>query len=95
MTTLHIDCETCPVRGRHCGDCFVPVLARAWVTEPEPVGRPEASREQGEPGGGARLALDFEEQEAVEAFARAGLISPREARTVRAQSTIPTWVAVG
>lgn len=95
MTTLHIDCETCPVRGRYCGDCFVPVLARVWVDDPAPRPRQAPRPEASGPAPGARLALDYEEQEAVEAFARAGLISPREARTVRAQSTIPTWVAVG
>lgn len=90
--SLTIDCESCPVRGRHCGDCFVPVLARAWLdgptrrpdTEPGPEGR-EAP---------ALLALDFEEAEAVEAFARAGLISRVAANRARAQSTRPT-VAVG
>ena len=32
-TTFTIDCETCPVRGRMCGDCFVPVLGRAWPAQ--------------------------------------------------------------
>ncbi len=26
MDSLFIDCRSCPVRGRHCGDCVVPTL---------------------------------------------------------------------
>lgn len=37
MTTTTIDCDSCPVRGRHCGDCFVPVLARLWLDTPERI----------------------------------------------------------
>jgi hypothetical protein len=87
-----IDCETCPVRGRHCGDCFVPVLARAWLEDPQRVTPPEP--EPAPPEQGASLALDFEETEALEAFVHAGLISRADVRGVRAQSTTP-WVAVG
>lgn len=82
-----IDCETCPVRGRHCGDCFVPTLARVWLDEPAHRSAPATTQP-------AELALDFEEAEAVEAFVRAGLISRSDAHAARAQSTIPT-VAVG
>lgn len=85
-----IDCQTCPVRGRHCGDCMVPVLATVWLTDP-PV-RPRAATPQGGAGGGS-LPLDFEETEAVEAFARAGLISRTEASGVRARSTAPSIAA--
>lgn len=35
-----IDCETCPVRGRHCGDCFVPVLGRIWLETPTRASAP-------------------------------------------------------
>ncbi len=86
-----IDCESCPVRGRHCGDCFVPVLGRAWLadpvarrTEPAPQSRERSTV----------LPLDFEETEALEAFIRAGLISRADAAAVRAQSTV-TSSAVG
>ncbi|USQ81665.1 hypothetical protein [Ornithinimicrobium faecis] len=89
--SLTIDCESCPVRGRHCGDCFVPVLARAWLEEPRPR-RLELAEEPRERA--ATMSLDFEETEAVEAFARAGLISRVEAHGARAQSTTPS-VAVG
>lgn len=33
-STTVIDCQTCPVRGRHCGDCFVPLLGQVWLQEP-------------------------------------------------------------
>lgn len=85
-----IDCETCPVRGRHCGDCMVPVLATVWLDDP-PV-RPTAPAPQ-EVSHGAGLPLDFEETEAVEAFVRAGLISRTEATSVRARSTAPSIAA--
>ena len=87
-----IDCETCPVRGRHCDDCFVPVLARTWLQDPKRLTPPEPERTPQEAG--ASLPLDFEETEALEVFVHAGLISRTEARSARAQSTTP-WVAVG
>lgn len=34
-TTFTIDCQTCPVRGRMCADCFVPVLGRSWLGQPQ------------------------------------------------------------
>ncbi|WP_109472989.1 hypothetical protein [Ornithinimicrobium cavernae] len=86
--SVTIDCESCPVRGRHCGDCFVPVLARAWLEEPT-TRAPEPMPERP-----AMMPLDFEETEAVEAFVRAGLVSRTEAHTARAQSTVPS-AAVG
>lgn len=60
VSLLTIDCTTCPVRGRHCGDCFVPVLARDWVEE--------------EPTGDGTLPLDPAELAAVAAFVRTGLV---------------------
>lgn len=90
-----IDCETCPVRGRHCGDCIVPVLGRVWLADPvppRPVAQPRPQPEhQHRP---ATMPLDFEETEAVEAFVRAGLVSRADASRVRAQSTTPS-IAVG
>ncbi|GAA1143035.1 hypothetical protein [Ornithinicoccus hortensis] len=84
MTT--IDCDTCPVRGRHCGDCFVPVLGKIWMAE-EAIGRRPAS-----PGGedAPRQVLtgpgplDRAEMTAVGAFVRAGLLTPRAAEGLRA-----------
>lgn len=88
--SLTIDCESCPVRGRHCGDCFVPVLAKAWLEEPRT--RPQTAPEQQVRS--VTMPLDFEETEAVEAFVRAGLISRADAQGVRAQSSTPA-TAVG
>lgn len=62
-TTFTIDCETCPARDRMCGDCFVPVLGRAWLQEP-------GLREQ---------QLDSDELAAVGAFVRAGLVDQEQA----------------
>lgn len=95
--SLTIDCETCPVRGRHCGDCIVPVLGRVWLAEapgrpvetttPAPAAAEHTAPTAESNRGRANLPLDFEETEAVEAFARAGLISRVEASGVRAQLT--------
>lgn len=76
-TTFTIDCETCPVRGRMCGDCFVPVLGRVWLQDPE-VRSPEQP---------ARAPLDSDELAAVSAFVRAGLVDPAEAEAARAELT--------
>lgn len=38
MTT--IDCDTCPARGPHCGECVVPLLVPGWTDE-QPLGRAE------------------------------------------------------
>jgi hypothetical protein len=96
--SITIDCESCPVRGRHCDDCFVPVLAKVWLQDPSVPPREVRESETGQ-GSEPRervtsMALDFEETEAVEAFVRAGLISRVEAHGARAQGTTP-WVAVG
>lgn len=81
MTT--IDCQTCPVRDRHCGDCFVPVLGRLWLED-------ELSR----PAADGSVPLDDAEQSAVQAFVRSGLVSPDEAWGLRATRTT-AWGAVG
>lgn len=78
MTTTTIDCQTCPVRGRHCGDCFVPVLGRLWLGAPEPP----------------PTALTDDELAAVAAFVRAGLVHPDEAASARAELTPASGYAV-
>ncbi len=85
MTT--IDCDTCPVRGRHCGDCFVPVLARTWTHDlPTPtVGD----------GGQERQPLDRAEASAVGAFVRAGLIEPAGVAALYAERVRPAWSEAG
>lgn len=95
MTTTTIDCDTCPVRGRHCGDCFVPVLGRLWLEDPAP--REQARRAVG-PGPDEPLPgmpLDSDELAAVSAFVRAGLVHPEEAARARAQTAEPRRVAAG
>ncbi|AXH97939.1 hypothetical protein [Ornithinimicrobium avium] len=95
MTTTTIDCDTCPVRGRHCGDCFVPVLARLWLEDPAPreQGRGAAAPDQDGPFPG--LPLDSDELAAVSAFVRAGLVSPEEADLARAETATSHRVATG
>ena len=90
MTTTTIDCQTCPVRGRHCGDCFVPVLGRLWLEEPRvrtegPAPTEELHDEAEELPAPAGVALDSDELVAVSAFVRAGLVHPEEASRARAQ----------
>jgi hypothetical protein len=99
MTTTTIDCQTCPVRGRHCGDCFVPVLGRLWLEEP----RPRDTREPTTTGiqreedltALSGVPLDSDELAAVSAFVRAGLVDPEEASRARAQLTATGRYAAG
>ena len=106
MTTTTIDCDSCPVRGRHCGDCFVPVLGRLWLgtpglperAAPDPEDIPGAIHEgdlgaEGDVGGTA--PLDSDELAAVGAFVRAGLVDPQEAARARARLTVTSGYAVG
>lgn len=104
-TTFTIDCDTCPGRGRLCGDCFVPVLGRVWLQDP-PVRRAEAAGsaatpadpdgtrypDEGQPDG---VPLDADEAAAVSAFVRSGLVDPDEAVRARAQLTGATRWAAG
>jgi hypothetical protein len=86
---LHIDCDTCPVRGPACGDCVVSVLlglpgtrssAPAPSQRPRPTvvrsGRPSVELE-GVLVGGAPLPgdLDAEERRALAVLAEAGLVA--------------------
>lgn len=101
MTTTTIDCQTCPVRGRHCGDCFVPVLGRLWLGTPTVPAQVPVADEQELPGvleteqegqSDARpttVALTSDELAAVGAFVRAGLVCPEEADRLRAE-LVPT-----
>ena len=96
MTTTTIDCQTCPVRGRHCGDCFVPVLGRLWLEDPAPRADPDGAAEH-EPGAAvlAGAPLDSDELAAVSAFVRAGLVTPQEASRARAELTATGRYAAG
>ncbi|WP_130013316.1 hypothetical protein [Serinicoccus sediminis] len=98
-----IDCQTCPVRGRHCGDCFVPVLGRLWLDDlaPAPRQAPEPQGRQVPPGGHdpeprrAGADLDSDELAAVSAFVRAGLVTRQEALATRAEVTPSRRAAAG
>lgn len=86
--SITIDCQTCPVRGRHCDDCFVPVLGQIWLQEPTlrvhrsaPESAPEPDAPRADPG---RSPLDDDESAAVSALVRAGLVAPEEARRAAA-----------
>lgn len=93
MTT--IDCDTCPVRGRHCGDCFVPVLAGTRTQDlPSPTtSRGGAGRVP--PEAAERLPLDRAEVAAVGAFVRAGLITPAASGAVYAERVRSAWSEAG
>jgi hypothetical protein len=96
MTT--IDCQTCPVRGRMCGDCFVPVVARQWLSDPVPVhyGRGDPSpTPAGDPGVETGLELDDAEWEAVDVFVRAGLVNALDAAGLSATRARRVWSDVG
>jgi hypothetical protein len=88
-TTVTIDCLTCPVRGRLCGDCFVPVLGRTWLGRPgmRPDPGPAEREDEGQHGEDHHTALDRDELAAVGVFVRAGLVSPDEAAAARAAPT--------
>ena len=93
-----IDCDSCPVRGRHCGDCFVPVLGRLWLETPGHDGEPDVKAQpraaEAEPSA-TTVALDSDELAAVGAFVRAGLVDPEEAAGLRTRLTVLTGYAAG
>lgn len=106
-TSTTIDCDTCPVRGRFCGDCFVPLLGRLWLEDPEPPrarpGAPQEAVTQGHqpaaprpaPVPGTRQPLDTDELAALSAFVRAGLVDPEEAVAARAEVSLASGYAAG
>ena len=68
---LSIDCQTCPVRDLHCGECMVPVLVELAT--------------HGGPAEVTEAALDPHERAAVTALVRSGLVSAHAAATARVQ----------
>lgn len=70
-TMMLVDCESCPVRGRHCADCMVTALTRI----PMPTLRPA------EDAGGPLdpLPLDTAERRAVAVLLAAGLVDRQAA----------------
>ena len=93
-TTTTIDCDSCPVRGRFCGDCFVPVLGQLWLRPPSVRDEDEEPVPALSPAPGPTVRLDSDELAAVSAFVRAGLVTVQEADGARAQVT-PTGYAAG
>ena len=95
MTTTTIDCDTCPVRGRFCGDCFVPVLGRVWLGGPLPREEERPAPDQDDDDPRPVLPLDSDELASVSAFVRAGLVHPDEAARATARAELRTRTAVG
>ena len=56
---ITIDCQTCPARGRLCGDCFVPVLGRQWLGLPLDGDRSGAPRTGQDPARRDRAGQDL------------------------------------
>jgi len=62
---MHIDCDSCAVRGPACRDCVVTVL----------LGAPEVAQ-GGLGGSGGQVDLDGAEQAAIAVLAGSGLVPP-------------------
>ncbi|MGB6004240.1 MAG: hypothetical protein WBG36_06435 [Ornithinimicrobium sp.] len=105
-----IDCNTCPARGHHCNQCFVPVVAGAWLSQGHDPGRPinetnetpVATHRGADPGprsaSSAGLALTDAEWEAVDTFIGAGLVNPLDVLDLLASSDSAvrgSWLQVG
>ncbi len=100
-----IDCNTCPARGHHCNQCFVPVLAGAWLGQGHDPGR-STNESSGAAHRGAAgqdpptagLALTDAEWEAVDTFIGAGLVNALDVLDLAASSeSAPrgSWLQVG
>lgn len=101
-----IDCNTCPARGRHCGQCFVPVVAGAWLNQghdyrpADDLGTPVSRSAEGGQGHQRqeRLPLTDAEWEAVDAFIGAGLVNALDVLDLLARSEaapVSPWQQVG
>ncbi|CAN5475051.1 hypothetical protein BH23ACT6_BH23ACT6_02930 [soil metagenome] len=102
-----IDCNTCPVRGRHCHQCFVPVVAGAWLTQghesrgPGHAGNAPASREPDAVHTrrtAQTLPLTDSEWDAVDTFIGAGLINALDVIDLVARpesAPVSSWSHVG
>lgn len=74
-----VDCETCPVQGRHCADCMVTALTRLPMPTPRPVRGAGSAAEDS-------LALDPAERRAVSVLVAAGLVDREEGDTATARA---------
>jgi hypothetical protein len=92
---MAFDCETCPVRGRHCDDCVVAtflglptVPTRAVPETGRPLSDPEGPEvAEGVPG----LELVAEERATVRRLVAAGLLAPEDAAGLRAEVVADPW----
>lgn len=90
-----IDCHSCPVRGRHCGQCIVPVVARQWLDMPV-VHVAELDDAELDDIKLDDAELDDAEWEAVDVFERAGLLNTLAAAGARASvEPVRVWSRVG
>jgi hypothetical protein len=86
--SLTIECAQCPVKSTGCADCMVTALLQ--IAPPE---RGEGGHDLHWSTIETSMPLDQDEWAAVEAFARAGLISTAEAGGARAKSTVAPVLA--
>ena len=64
VTFMIIDCDTCEVRDKACGDCVV-----SFLTIPVRVG-------SSNPGDTHRVVMDADQEAAVQALVAGGLVPP-------------------
>ena len=69
-----IDCDSCEVRGRACGECVVGVLLGVPGVPPRATSDPAASDSAARPSGAPALQLDAPEQRALAVLADQGLV---------------------
>ena len=92
-----VDCDSCEVRGRSCGDCAIGVLLgmpevpsavpAGRTGEPADTGEPVAVDGEDLPSGAPRVQLDAAERQALAVLADQGLLPrlrlvPTRTRTV-------------
>ena len=92
---MAFDCETCPVRGRHCDDCVVATFLGLPTAPPRvahetdrPLSAPEAPELLPQ---GRSLELVAEERATVRRLVAAGLLAPEDAAGLRAEVVADPW----
>ncbi len=92
---MHIDCDSCPVRERHCADCMVTVLlempAPADLRDPAggahgtgPAAQAATERDWDWDWPDGSLPVDAPEERALRILVDSGLVAPSEAALARA-----------
>ncbi len=74
---MHIECGSCPVRDRHCGDCMVTALLQMPVPRTVPGPADQGAEYEQSP------TLTDRERAALEVLVGAGLVSHAEASKAR------------